>query len=223
LPRGFPASVGVDYVRYSTWSAVAGVCSSAGGVLATQSLLCAIGVGQDTALPLAASLNWVLKDGIGQLAAVVSAAIISDRFDADPKRWRGVAAVAEAGARCLNASTPFAPWAFLPIASAANLGYSVACLAAAATKADFHRSLTRRQNLGDLTGKAGSQAITASLIGTAVGLSVSAALVSTPYHALLGCVTFSAAQVCAHCPPTPTQDGPVNRMPSGESATARKP
>ena len=149
------------------------------------------------ALPLAASLNWVLKDGIGQLAAVISAAVISDRFDLDPKRWRAIAGLAEAGARCLNASTPFAPWAFLPIASLANLGYSVACLAAAASKADFHRSLTRKQNLGDLTGKAGSQAIAASLVGTAVGLATSAALVTTPSHAMAGCVLFSAGQLFA--------------------------
>ena len=197
LPKGFPASVGADYVGYSSWCAAATVCMSAGGVLSTQSLLCAVGVGQAQALPLAASLNWVLKDGIGQFAAVLSAAVISDRFDADPKRWRAVAAYAEACARCLNASTPFAPWAFLPIASAANLGYSVACLAASATKADFHRSLTRRQNLGDLTGKAGSQAITASLVGTALGLCVSAAAVTTPAHALAGCVFFTAAQLLA--------------------------
>ena len=121
LPKGFPASVGSDYVGYSSWCAVSGVCTSAGGVLATQSLLCAVGVGSAQALPIAASLNWVLKDGIGQLAAVVSAAVISDRFDSDPKRWRALAALAEAAARCLNASTPFAPYLFLPIASAANL------------------------------------------------------------------------------------------------------
>ena len=197
LPKGFPSSVGPDYVPYASWCALAGASSSAGGVLATQSLLLAVGVGTANALPLAASLNWVLKDGIGQLAAVVSAAVISDRLDADPKRWRAIAGLAEAGARCLNASTPFAPWAFLPIASLANLGYSVACLAASATKADFHRSLTRRQNLGDVTGKAGSQAIAASLVGTAVGLATSAALVTTPTHAMAGCILFSAGQLFA--------------------------
>lgn len=197
FPKGFPDSVGTDYVPYAAWSAVSIACGSAGGVLATQSLLCAVGVGQSTALPLAASLNWVLKDGIGQLGAVVSAAIISDRFDSDPKRWRGVAALAEATARCLNASTPFAPWAFLPIASAANLGYSVACLAASATKADFHRSLARRQNLGDITAKAGSQAIISSLLGTGVALGISAAVVATPTHAFAGCVLFTAGQLLA--------------------------
>ena len=95
LPKGYPATVGPDYMGYSMWCATAGACASAGGVLATQSLLCAVGIGSGGAsstLPLAASLNWVLKDGIGQLAAVVSAAVISDRFDSDPKRWRAVAA-----------------------------------------------------------------------------------------------------------------------------------
>ncbi|KAL1530195.1 hypothetical protein AB1Y20_001111 [Prymnesium parvum] len=197
LPKGFPLSVGADYLPYSLWCALAGVCGSAAGVLSTQSLLYAIGVGHSAALPLAASLNWVIKDGIGQLAAVASAAVISDRFDVDPKRWRAVAALSEAGARCLNASTPFAPWAFLPLASAANLGYSVACLAASATKADFHRSLTRQQNLGDLTAKAGSQAIVASLAGTAAALLLSSAAVATPADALVGTVALSAAQLLA--------------------------
>ena len=199
LPMGYPASVGTDYMNYSTWCATAGVFASAGGVLATQSLLCAVGVGSGGAStpPFAASLNWVLKDGIGQLAAVVSAAVISDRFDADPKRWRSLAAYAEATARCLNASTPFAPWAFLPIASVANLGYSVACLAASATKADFHRSLARQQNLGDVTAKAGSQAISASLIGTGVGVCLSAGFVSTPGEALGGCLLFTGLQLLA--------------------------
>lgn len=197
LPKGFPGSVGADYVPYSAWSAVATACGSAGGVLSTQLLLTAVGVGQTPALPLAASLSWVLKDGIGQLGAMLSAAVISDRFDADPKRWRAVAAVAEVVARSLNAITPFMPWAFLPLASSANLGYSVACLAASATKADFHRSLTRSHNLGDLTAKAGSQAIMSSLVGTAVAVGISAAAVNTHAHAFLGCLLFSASQLVA--------------------------
>ena len=88
LPKGFPSSVGPDYLRYSAWTATHMAIGSAAGVLSTQSLLLAVGVGQATAAPLAASLNWVLKDGLGQLAAVGAAAAISDRFDADPKRWR---------------------------------------------------------------------------------------------------------------------------------------
>jgi hypothetical protein len=41
-------------------------------VLATQSLFHAVGLGAG-ALPLAAGVNWVLKDGLGQLGGVVFA------------------------------------------------------------------------------------------------------------------------------------------------------
>jgi hypothetical protein len=51
-----------------------------------QSLLCAIGIGASEALPLAATLNWVIKDGLGQLGGVIFASVVSNRFDADPKR-----------------------------------------------------------------------------------------------------------------------------------------
>ena len=157
LPKGYPASVGPDYLPYSAWMGVATALGSAGGVLSVQALLCAVGIGGSASAPLAASLNWVIKDGLGQVAAVLSAAVISDRFDADPKRWRATAAACEVGARCIEAAAPLAPGYFVLLASTANLGKSVACLAASATRASFHKSLTRRHNLADLTGKAGSQ------------------------------------------------------------------
>lgn len=46
-----------------------------------QSLLCAIGIGASEALPLAATLNWVIKDGLGQLGGVIFASVV---------RWRSV-------------------------------------------------------------------------------------------------------------------------------------
>ena len=158
LPQGYPESVGADYVPYCLWNSAHMALGSAAGVLSTQALLAAVGVGQAAALPIAASLNWVLKDGLGQLAAVLAAATISNRFDADPKRWRLTAAACECSARVVEVATPFFPGWFLLMASVANLGKSVACVAASATKADFHRALTRDRNLGDVTGKAGSQA-----------------------------------------------------------------
>jgi hypothetical protein len=99
-----------------------------------QSLLCAVGVGASAALPMAATLNWVIKDGLGQLGGVIfarysytrpsqrskqrvrlahacfalllpahvwcgsivhrpSLSVVSNQFDADPKRWRMAAAL----------------------------------------------------------------------------------------------------------------------------------
>ena len=60
-------------------------------VLATQSMLMAIGLGASSALPAAATLNWIIKDGFGQLGGVLFASFIGNRFDADPKRWKMIA------------------------------------------------------------------------------------------------------------------------------------
>jgi hypothetical protein len=64
LPSGYPLTVDQSYAGYATWSSLAMMFSSVGGVLATQSLLYAVGVGSGS-IPLAAAMNWVLKDGLG--------------------------------------------------------------------------------------------------------------------------------------------------------------
>lgn len=40
------------------------------GILATQEVLRGVGVGDDTATPLAATVTWVLKDGCGHLGKI---------------------------------------------------------------------------------------------------------------------------------------------------------
>ena len=54
----------------------ASLCSSAIGVLSTQSLLYAMGLGAGS-VPLAAALNWIIKDGIGQIGGIVFARCVS--------------------------------------------------------------------------------------------------------------------------------------------------
>ena len=49
--------------------------SSAGDVLSMQAMLSAIGVGSGS-IPLAATLNWILKDGLGQLGGVIFASMV---------------------------------------------------------------------------------------------------------------------------------------------------
>jgi len=84
---------------------------TATGVLSMQALLYAIGLGAGLwcgvvfsdlillivftgAIPLAATVNWVLKDGLGQLGGVLYGAIYGTHFDDDPKRHRFYAVVA---------------------------------------------------------------------------------------------------------------------------------
>ena len=45
LPRGYPATVTPDYTNYQIWDSVQAFCSTINGMLATQAMLKAIGVG----------------------------------------------------------------------------------------------------------------------------------------------------------------------------------
>lgn len=120
---------------------------------------------------MAGALNWVLKDGIGQLGGVWFASRMSQagsaKFDADPKKWRMVAALSLDAATLLEIVSPLVPSAMvLPIASVANIGKNIGFLTASASRAALHQSLAIRGNLADVTAKSGSQSLAAGLLGT---------------------------------------------------------
>jgi len=62
---------------------------------------------------------------------------------------------------------------FVLVASVANIGKNVSFLTASASRASLHQALSQRGNLGDITAKAGSQSIAASLVGTCLGIAIS--------------------------------------------------
>jgi hypothetical protein len=86
-----------------------------------QALLYAVGLGSG-AIPLAAALNWIIKDGLGQLGGVIFASKVSTNFDADPKKWRFRGEVALVFSTLIEIITPLFPKLFLPLASIANIG-----------------------------------------------------------------------------------------------------
>jgi hypothetical protein len=197
LPSGYPSSVAPSYLSYSLWSALATVFASSAGVLSTQSLLFALGVGAGVAIPASAAWTWICKDGLGQLGGVIYAAALGDQFDADPKRWRLMSAVAGDAAGALEIGLSLAPalLPFLPVAALANVGRNIAWLSASATKAGLHQALATNGNLADVTAKAGSQVTAAATLGTAVGVTLSAALGGDPTALACLFATLSAAHV----------------------------
>ncbi|ETI53067.1 hypothetical protein F443_03939 [Phytophthora nicotianae P1569] len=172
LPKDAHTSVTKDYFPYAKWSFVGSIASCAAGVLSMQSLLYAVGLGAG-AIPTAAAVNWVLKDGLGQFGGVLFASIVNNRYDADPKRWRIASSIALDIAVLGEILTPLAPGSFLAIASLANVAKNVAWLSASATRAGFHNSFAIRENLADVTAKAGSQGIASSIFGTGLGILIS--------------------------------------------------
>ena len=66
LPAGYPSSVTGNFMQYSAWQFVNLTTGTMTGVLSMQALLFSVGVGS-ASVPLAAAINWVLKDGLGQV------------------------------------------------------------------------------------------------------------------------------------------------------------
>ncbi|CAG8620444.1 12781_t:CDS:2 [Cetraspora pellucida] len=87
MPKDYHDSVTKDYWGFMKWQFYHNIAGSVTGVLSTQSLIYAMGLGANS-IPLAAALNWIIKDGLGQLGGVIYAASINDRFDSEPKRHR---------------------------------------------------------------------------------------------------------------------------------------
>ncbi|RHY30081.1 hypothetical protein DYB32_004641 [Aphanomyces invadans] len=172
LPRDHTTSTSPDYLPYVRYQFIASVAGSTCGVLSMQSLLFAIGL-QSGAIPMAAALNWVIKDGLGQFGGVLFASLVNHRFDADPKRWRMVSAFAMDAATLVEILTPLCPAYFLPMAATANVAKNISWLSSSATRAGFHYSFAQKENLADITAKAGSQSIASSIVGTALGIAIS--------------------------------------------------
>ncbi|RYG41697.1 hypothetical protein EON68_02795, partial [archaeon] len=167
-------------------------------VLSTQALLYAVGLGAGS-IPVAAALNWVIKDGLGQLGGVLSAALINNRFDADPKKWRYTSAMLLDISTLLEILTPLAPAAFVPLGALANVGKNISWLAASATRAGMHQTLAINGNLADVTAKAGSQTIAASTAGTVIGVALSPLIGSGATNILIAFLVLSFLhQLCVH-------------------------
>ena len=175
LPKGYPASVSAGYDAFVRGQMASMMFSTASGVLSMQSMLFALGLGVGS-FPLAATLNWIIKDGLGQLGGVIFAGLVNNQFDADAKRWRMIASISLDVSSFIELLTPLAPGYFLPLAGFANVGKNVSFLAASATRAAIHKSFATHENLADVTAKTGSQCILSSLVGTGLGLSLAAAL-----------------------------------------------
>jgi hypothetical protein len=185
LPYGYPISVNDGYARFALGQFVASTLGTICGVLSMQSLFHAVGVGSNSTLPFAAALNWIIKDGLGQLGGVLFASAVNSKFDADPKRWRFIAAFSLDFSCFIELLSPLAPGYFLLIASTANVGKNISYLAASASRAAIHKSFAVHENLADVTAKTGSQTILASLIGTSLGISAASMIGGDFYGNLL--------------------------------------
>lgn len=95
-------------------------------LLSNQALLYAVGLGKG-AIPTAAAINWVLKDGIGYLSKILLSKY-GRHFDVNPKGWRLFADLLENAAYGMEILTPAFPQTFVFIGAAAGAARSAAAL-----------------------------------------------------------------------------------------------
>ncbi|KAL6650499.1 hypothetical protein ACP70R_009424 [Stipagrostis hirtigluma subsp. patula] len=170
LPDGYPHSVSSDYLQYSLWRGVQGVASQVSGVLSTQALLYAVGLGKG-AIPTAAAVNWVLKDGLGYLSKIMLSKF-GRHFDVNPKGWRLFADLLENTAYGLEIMTPVFPQLFVPIGAAAGAGRSAAALIQSATRSCFYAGFAVQRNFAEVIAKGEAQGMFSKFIGIALGIAL---------------------------------------------------
>ncbi|KAJ3298486.1 hypothetical protein HDU79_010222 [Rhizoclosmatium sp. JEL0117] len=173
LPKNYPRSVSTDYLPYSLWQFAHSVSGTVTGTLSTQALLHALGLGAAASAGLAATTNWIIKDGFGLLGGVLYAGSVATKFDDQPKRFRFLSAALIQFSSLLELLTPLMPHLFVPIASISNIGKNIGWLASSASRAAIHKGFTLQDNLGDVTAKSGAQSTMAGLLGTLVGIGLS--------------------------------------------------
>lgn len=163
-----PESVTSDYMEYSLWRGVQGIAAQISGVLATQSLLYAVGLGKG-AIPTAAAVNWVLKDGIGYVSKIFLSKF-GRHFDVNPKGWRLFADFLENAAFGLEILTPTFPHLFVPIGAIAGAGRSAAALIQAATRSCFYAGFAAQRNFAEVIAKGEAQGMVSKFIGIMLGI-----------------------------------------------------
>ena len=137
----------------------------------------------------------MLKDGAGQLGAILFAAKFGSNFDADIKKWRFLSIAVLNIAFWIEIMTLAFPQHFLLIASIANVGKNVCFMLSSASRASINVRFAKANNVADIQGKAVSQFTASSLVGVGAGLALTRVLdVTSLYHLVPTFLALSAVQ-----------------------------
>ena len=88
LPRNYPESVKEGYYHFSKWSFLASVSFFVMNFISTQVLINSLDIRGTKSFFLSAGLSWVIKEGLGQIGAILFVGKIGNKFDRNIKQWR---------------------------------------------------------------------------------------------------------------------------------------
>ncbi|KAI8373620.1 vitamin B6 photo-protection and homoeostasis-domain-containing protein, partial [Choanephora cucurbitarum] len=118
LPVGYPESVHDCYKKFHAWLFLETYVGSAIGVLCSQAMLASLGLGQVEAVGGAVAIQWVLKDGIGEIGKLFFIKRYASSFDSHPKTWKFVCELFSTVGSFLQLCTSVvSPKLFLPLAA----------------------------------------------------------------------------------------------------------
>eukprot|EP01097_Dermamoeba_algensis_P008510 TRINITY_DN5707_c0_g1_i1.p1 TRINITY_DN5707_c0_g1~~TRINITY_DN5707_c0_g1_i1.p1 ORF type:complete len:431 (-),score=75.46 TRINITY_DN5707_c0_g1_i1:108-1400(-) len=176
LPEGFPESVSEDYLSYQKWDTLQAFCSTVNGILATQAVLKGVGVGDQNASAVNATIQWILRDGVGMIGRISFAWLRGSDLDNNAKTWRLVADGLNDIAMMIELISPAFPSLFLALLCTASVARAIVGVAGGATRAALTQHQARKDNLADVSAKDGSQETAVNLVGLVIGLVLTPAL-----------------------------------------------
>ena len=174
LPTGFPRSVRVEYLEYQFYDSVQALCSYLRGVMCTQALLAGAGVGSATATAFAATIQWVVRDGIGMISSVLFAVHCSTFFGDYVKEWRLFADVINDIGLSLDMISPLVPaYLYLPVLCCSAICKAACGVAAGATKVCITNYFCLSNNVSDVATKENTQETAVTFVGLICGMILS--------------------------------------------------
>lgn len=198
LPAGYPDSVSEDYLAFQFWDTMQAMCSYLRGVLATQSVLQSVGVGDDKATPLAAALQWVLRDGSGMIGGLTFAYLVGPKFDVNVKRWRLFADVINDVGLTLDMVAPYFPTLVTEVLCVSSVCKTMCGVAAGATRSSLMTHFAKKDNMADCAAKEGSQETAVKLFGLMFGMYFANAVNSSPQAVWVAFIALTLIHVYAN-------------------------
>jgi hypothetical protein len=171
LPINYPHSVHPSYLRFHVFQTLETFCGAVISVLCSQAMLESLGIAEEASVAGAVAVQWVLKDGIAEIAKLFFIERYAQSFDSHPKIWKVIAEIMTTAGSGLQIATLVAPGDhFLLYAAGGNILKSIAWALWGTTHTCFIKQFTITNNLGDLVAKAESQGAAAQIAGWLCGL-----------------------------------------------------
>ncbi|CAL1716942.1 unnamed protein product [Somion occarium] len=173
LPTNYPHSVHRSYAPYHILQFVETTLGTLVSVLCNQALLSSVGVSAEGSIFGAVAVQWIIKDGAGEIAKLFFIRRFSPYFDSHPKTFNllGEGAVAlGSGLQIATLLINPTPVNFLICAAGGNIFKLIGNAIWLTTHIKFVRYFSQQGNTGDVAAKEESQASVAQLLGYSAGI-----------------------------------------------------